>query len=204
MIDPGKAVKQSTEKPAPPVAAAPKLLAGVIFGLAFGFLLQKGGVGKFNILIGQLLLQDWTVAKIMLTAIVVGMVGVFALHHFAKVNLHIKPTRIGANIIGGLLFGAGFALMGYCPGTAAAALGQGSWDALLRHGWTSRGFVDFRRVLRVAENDRGEVGRPRQSSSAGFAARPARSVRGDFCGAAYRGIVRIGKGVSPMTVRRTW
>ena len=130
MIDPGKAVKQSAEKPAPPVAAAPKLMAGAIFGLAFGFLLQKGGVGKFNVLIGQLLLQDWTVAKIMLTAIVVGMIGVFALHHFAKVNLHIKPTKIGANIIGGLLFGAGFALVGYCPGTAAVALGQGSWDAL--------------------------------------------------------------------------
>ena len=130
MIDPGKAVKQSTEKPAPQVAATPKLLAGVIFGLAFGFLLQKGGVGKFNILIGQLLLQDFTVAKVMLTAIVVGMVGIFTLHHFAKVNLHIKPTRIGSNIIGGLIFGAGFALMGYCPGTAAAALGQGSWDAL--------------------------------------------------------------------------
>jgi hypothetical protein len=130
VIDPGKAVQQSTEKPAPLVAAAPKLMAGAIFGLAFGFLLQKGGVGKFNVLIGQLLLQDWTVAKIMLTAIVVGMIGVFALHHFAKVNLHIKPTKIGANIIGGLLFGAGFALVGYCPGTAAVALGQGSWDAL--------------------------------------------------------------------------
>jgi len=130
MIDPGKAVQQSTEKSAPPVAAASKLLAGAIFGFAFGFLLQKGDVGKYNVLIGQLLLQDFTVAKVMLTAIVVGMIGVFALHHFAHVNLHIKPTRIGANIIGGLLFGAGFALMGYCPGTAAAALGQGSWDAL--------------------------------------------------------------------------
>lgn len=130
MIDPGKAVKQSTKKPAPPVAAVPKLITGALFGLVFGFLLQKGGVGKFNVIIGQLLLQDWTVAKIMLTAIVVGMIGVFPLHHFAKVNLHIEPTRIGANIIGGLMFGAGFALMGYCPGTAAAALGQGSWDAL--------------------------------------------------------------------------
>src|SRR5665811_811407 len=130
MIDPGKAVQQSTEKSTARVAAVPKLLAGAIFGLAFGFLLQKGGVGKFNVLIGQLLLQDFTVAKVMLTAIVVGMVGIFALHHFAKVNLHIKPTRLGANIIGGLLFGAGFALMGYCPGTAAAALGQGNWDAL--------------------------------------------------------------------------
>jgi len=76
------------------------------------------------------LLQDFTVAKIMLTAIVVGMIGVFTMHHFGKVNLHLKPTRIGANVIGGLLFGAGFALLGYCPGTAAAALGQGSWDAL--------------------------------------------------------------------------
>jgi len=130
MIDQRKAVPQSAEKSAPLVAVAPKLLAGVVFGLAFGFLLQKGGVGKFNVLIGQLLLQDFTVAKVMLTAIVVGMVGIFTLHHFAKVKLHIKPTRLGANIIGGLLFGAGFALMGYCPGTAAVALGQGSWDAL--------------------------------------------------------------------------
>jgi len=105
-------------------------MAGVLFGLAFGVLLQKGGVAKFHVLIGLLLLQDFTVAKVMLTAIVVGMIGVLTLHHFGKVNLHLKPTRIGANVIGGLLFGAGFALLGYCPGTVAAALGQGSWDAL--------------------------------------------------------------------------
>jgi hypothetical protein len=130
MIDPGKAVKHSMKNSAPLVTAVPTLIAGAVFGLVFGFLLQKGGVGKYNVLIGQLLLQDWTVAKIMLTAIVVGMIGVFTLRHFVKVNLHIKPTRIGANIIGGLVFGAGFALTGYCPGTVAAALGQGSWDAL--------------------------------------------------------------------------
>ena len=130
MTYPGKAVNGSMQKNAPPAFAARQLIAGAIFGLAFGFLLQKGGAGKFNVLIGQLLLQDWTVAKIMLTAIVVGMIGVFTLHHFAKVNLHIKPTRVGANIIGGLLFGAGFGLIGYCPGTVAVALGQGSWDAL--------------------------------------------------------------------------
>ncbi len=123
-------MKQSSETAEPPVAGTPKLPAGAVFGLTFGFLLQKGGVGKFHVLIGQLMLQDWTVAKIMLTAIVVGMVGVFTLHHFGKVNLHIKATRVGSNIIGGLLFGAGFALLGYCPGTAATALGQGNWDAL--------------------------------------------------------------------------
>ena len=130
MIDPGKAVEKSNvaEKPAVPPAA--KILFALVFGLAFGFLLQKGGVGKFHILIGQLLLQDFTVAKVMLTAIVVGMVGIFALHWRAKVNLNIKPTHVASNIIGGLVFGAGFALLGYCPGTAATALGQGSWDAL--------------------------------------------------------------------------
>jgi len=130
MIDPGKAVKESSVAEPPPIAPPKKIISALIFGLAFGFLLQKGGVGKYHILIGQLLLQDWTVVKVMLTAVVVGMVGIFALHHFAKVNLHIKPTKLGANIIGGLVFGAGFALMGYCPGTGAAALGQGSWDAI--------------------------------------------------------------------------
>ena len=130
MPDAGKSRPPSARQAVPTVAAAPRLMAGVLFGLAFGVLLQKGGVGKFNVLIGQLLLQDFTVAKVMLTAIVVGMIGVLTLHHFGQVNLHLKPTRLGANVIGGLLFGAGFALLGYCPGTAAAALGQGSWDAL--------------------------------------------------------------------------
>lgn len=129
MIDPGEIVKQSSELPAKPVGGG-KIAGAILFGLAFGFLLQKGGVGKYNVLIGQLLLQDHTVIKIMMSAVVVGMVGVFALHHFAKVNLHLQPTRIGAQIIGGSLFGAGFALIAYCPGTGTAALGQGSWDVI--------------------------------------------------------------------------
>ena len=164
MIDTVKTVESATANRTPVEAATHKLIAAAMFGLVFGFLLQKGGVGKYNVLIGQLLLQDWTVVKIILTAIVVGMIGVFTLHHFAKVNLHIKPTRIGANIIGGILFGVGFALMGYCPGTAAVALGQGSWDALFGmagliagswifaelSGWTKRtveSWGDFGNVL---------------------------------------------------------
>jgi uncharacterized protein len=130
MVDPGKSVKISSTAPTPTVAPAGTLVRAALFGLAFGFLLQKGGVGKYHILVGQLLLQDFTVIKVMLTAIVVGMIGIFPLHWMAKVNLHIKPTRIGPNVIGGMIFGAGFALLGYCPGTAAAALGQGNGDAL--------------------------------------------------------------------------
>lgn len=130
MVDPGAAVRKSSI--AEPVSLAPPaaILGGVLFGLAFGFLLQKGGVGSYHILIGQLLFQDWTVAKIMATAIVVGMADIFPLHYFAKVNLSIKPTKVAANAVGGLIFGCGFALVGYCPGTAATALGQASWDAL--------------------------------------------------------------------------
>ena len=130
MLDPGKAVKKSSVAEQATVSPATRILAGIAFGFMFGFLLQKGGVGTYHILIGQLLFQDWTVLKIMLTAIVVGMVGIFTLHYFAMVNLHTKPTKLAPNIVGGLLFGVGFALIGYCPGTAAAAVGQGSWDAL--------------------------------------------------------------------------
>jgi hypothetical protein len=102
----------------------------LVFGIAFGFLLQKGGVAKYHILMGMLLLEDFTVAKVMLSAIVVGMVGVLAMNSLGIVELHIKPTRYAANILGGLVFGIGFAILGYCPGTGAAALGQGNLDAI--------------------------------------------------------------------------
>jgi uncharacterized membrane protein YedE/YeeE len=107
-----------------------QLLLGLVFGIIFGFLLQKGGVAKYHVLLGVLLLEDFTVVKVMLTAIIVGTVGVFALHALGLVKLHVKPTRYAANIVGGLIFGVGFALIGYCPGTGAAALGQGNWDAI--------------------------------------------------------------------------
>ncbi len=110
--------------------SAKQLVLGVVFGVIFGFLLQKGGVAKYHILLGALLLEDFTVVKVMLTAIVVGTLGIFSLQAIGLVKLHVKPTRYAANIIGGLVFGVGFALIGYCPGTGAAALGQGNWDAI--------------------------------------------------------------------------
>ena len=110
--------------------SAKQLVLGLIFGVIFGFLLQKGGVAKYHILLGVLLLEDFTVVKVMLTAIIVGCIGIFALYALGLVKLHVKPTRYAANIIGGLIFGVGFGLMGYCPGTGAAALGQGNWDAI--------------------------------------------------------------------------
>jgi uncharacterized protein len=106
-----------------------QIALALVFGLIFGFLLQKGGVAKYHILMGVLLLEDFTVIQVMVSAIIVGMAGVLSLHRLGKVELELKPTRYGANIIGGLIFGVGFALAGYCPGTGAAALGQGNFDA---------------------------------------------------------------------------
>jgi uncharacterized membrane protein YedE/YeeE len=107
-----------------------QLVLGLVFGIIFGFLLQKGGVAKYHILIGVLLLEDFTVINVMLSAIIVGMVGIFSMHRLGMVELHLKPTLYAANVTGGLVFGVGFALIGYCPGTGAAALGQGNYDAL--------------------------------------------------------------------------
>jgi uncharacterized membrane protein YedE/YeeE len=121
-------VEDSREKFNP--EAAHQLMLGLFFGAIFGFLLQKGGVAKYEVLMGALFLTDFTVMKIMLTAIATGMIGIFSMHALGLVELHVKPTRYAANIIGGLIFGAGFGLLGYCPGTGAAALGQGNFDAI--------------------------------------------------------------------------
>lgn len=107
-----------------------QLALGLLFGIIFGFLLQKGGVGKYEVLIGVLLLRDFTVVKVMLSAIVVGMLGIYWMHGRGLVELHVKPTRYAANALGGVVFGIGFALAAYCPGTTATALGQGNYDAI--------------------------------------------------------------------------
>lgn len=107
-----------------------QLVLGLLFGVVFGFLLQKGGVAKYEVLMGQFLLTDFSVIKVMLTAIIVGMLGIFSLRALGLVELHVKPVRYAANISGGLLFGVGLGLLGYCPGTGVVALGQGNYDAI--------------------------------------------------------------------------
>ena len=106
------------------------LLLGLVTGVAFGVLLQKGQVAKFPVIVGQFLLKDWTVAKIMGTAVVVGSVGVYALVGNGSAHLHVKPFLLGGVLAGGVLFGVGMAVLGYCPGTTVAACGEGRRDAM--------------------------------------------------------------------------
>ncbi len=107
-----------------------KLALGLLTGFLFGFLLQKGRVTKYSVIVGQFLLRDFTVLKTMLTAVVVGGIGVYALKAIGAASLHVKPAQLAAVSIGGLVFGVGMALLGYCPGTGVAAAAEGKRDAM--------------------------------------------------------------------------
>ena len=107
-----------------------KLFWGLLFGIVFGFLLQKGGVTKSDVIINQLLLTDFTVVKIMLSAVVTGMIGLYIMQGLGWIKLRPKAGSWGKNAIGGLIFGIGFALLGSCPGTIAGAIGNGYLDAV--------------------------------------------------------------------------
>jgi uncharacterized protein len=107
-----------------------KLMLGLLTGLVFGFLLQKGRVTKYQVIVGQFLLRDFTVLKVMLSAVVVGGAGVYTLRALGLAQLHVKPAQLVAVAVGGLVFGVGMALLGYCPGTGVAAAAEGRRDGL--------------------------------------------------------------------------
>ena len=107
-----------------------ELLYGLITGVLFGFLLQKGRVLRYDKQLGALRLKDMTIMKFMLSHIAVAMVGVYFLYDLGLVKLALKPTILGGVVIGGLIFGIGWGLFGYCPGTSLGAIGEGRLDAL--------------------------------------------------------------------------
>lgn len=106
------------------------LLYGLITGILFGFLLQKGRVLRYDKQIAALRLQDMTIVKFMLSHVAVAMVGVYFLYDLGLVKLSVKPTILGGVVIGGLIFGLGWGVLGYCPGTSLGALGEGRWDSV--------------------------------------------------------------------------
>jgi uncharacterized membrane protein YedE/YeeE len=103
---------------------------GLVTGILFGFLLQKGEVLRFERQVGFMLLKDMTIIKFMMSAVLVGMVGIYACHAAGLIALSVKATNIAAIVVGGLLFGIGWAIAGFCPGTSVGALGEGRIHAL--------------------------------------------------------------------------
>lgn len=113
------------------IEAPGRLMLGLITGIAFGFLLQRSGVSKYATITGQFLLRDFTMMKMMMTAIIVGGAGAYAMHAMGWIEFTIKPMLMGGVIVGALVFGVAMAVLGYCPGTAVAACAEGRKDALM-------------------------------------------------------------------------
>lgn len=110
------------------------LAFALFIGVAFGFFLERAGLGSAKKLSAQFYLKDMTVFKMMFTAIITAMVGVFWLNWFGLLHadmIYLTPTYVWPQIIGGLVFGVGFIVGGYCPGTSCVASATGSLDGIM-------------------------------------------------------------------------
>jgi hypothetical protein len=110
------------------------LLVAFAIGIGFGFFLERAGFGSARKLVAQFYLTDLAVFKVMFTAIVTAMLGVTYLAWMGFLDLslvYLVPTYWGAQVVGGLLLGAGFVIGGYCPGTSMAAVATGRIDGLV-------------------------------------------------------------------------
>lgn len=107
------------------------IVGPIVMGAAFGFLLQRGKVTSCNVIENQFRLRDFTVLKVMGTAIVVGGLGVLLLVDTGNSKYYVKDANMLAVAIGAALFGVGMVVYGYCPGTALGAIATGSIHALV-------------------------------------------------------------------------
>jgi hypothetical protein len=110
------------------------LLVALLLGLGFGFFLERGGMGNALKLSAQFYLTDLTVLKIMFSAIVTAMLGLFWLSKIGLVDLsrvYLLPTFVLPQLVGGVVFGLGFVMGGLCPGTSCVAASTGRMDGLV-------------------------------------------------------------------------
>jgi len=110
------------------------LIVAVLIGIGFGFFLERAGFGSAKKLTAQFYLTDLAVFKVMFTAIVTAMIGLFYLGWMGLLDLslvYLTPTFMLPQVAGGLLLGIGFVIGGYCPGTACVGLATGRIDALV-------------------------------------------------------------------------
>jgi uncharacterized membrane protein YedE/YeeE len=112
-----------------PVTAETARWLAIPMGIIFGVLLHRGGVANYNVIVNQFRFKDFTVLKIMFTAIIVGGIGVLLLKTTGHAQYHIKPANMLGVSLGAALFGVGMVLYGYCPGTGVAAMATGSIHA---------------------------------------------------------------------------
>jgi len=110
------------------------MISGLVCGALFGFILENAGFGSPTKLTAQFQLRDWSVFKVMFTAIVVSAIGLYALKALGLMQadaVFVPTALLMASAVGGALVGAGFAVGGYCPGTSVVGLFSGRLDALV-------------------------------------------------------------------------
>jgi hypothetical protein len=110
------------------------LVVAFVIGLGFGFFLERAGFGSARKLTAQFYLTDLAVFKVMFTAIVTAMLGVFYLSWMGLLDLslvNLVPTNLWPQVTGGLLLGIGFVVGGYCPGTSMVSMATGRVDGLV-------------------------------------------------------------------------
>jgi uncharacterized membrane protein YedE/YeeE len=110
------------------------LIVALVLGIFFGFFLERGGLGNPHKLTGIFYLTDFAVPKAMFTAILVAATGLCVLSDLKVLDMSrvwIIPTFFWPQLVGGALFGLGYLVSGYCPGTAVAGLASGRLDALV-------------------------------------------------------------------------
>lgn len=106
------------------------LVMGLVTGIFFGAFLQQGEALRFERQVGAMRLIDMTIVKFMLTTIVVGSIGIHLLSDVGAVSFAPRSLSLGLQIVGGLLFGVGWAIIGFCPGTSIGALGEGRYHVI--------------------------------------------------------------------------
>jgi uncharacterized membrane protein YedE/YeeE len=110
------------------------MITAIAIGVAFGWFLERAGLGNARKLAGQFYLTDLTVFKVMFSAIVTAMLGAFWLSRIGVLDLagvYVPETYLLPQLDGGLLFGAGFVVAGLCPGTSCVAAATGRGDGAL-------------------------------------------------------------------------
>jgi len=122
------------------------LFVALVIGVAFGFFLERGGFGSARKLAAQFYLTDLTVFKVMFTAIITAMLGLFWLSWLGFLDIskvHVLPTYLLPQTVGGLIFGVGFVVGGYCPGTSCVAASTGKPDGFVHLAGMMAGILIF-------------------------------------------------------------
>ncbi len=116
------------------LGANAEAVLAMLLGFGFGFMLEKGGFGSSKVLAGQWYGYNFAVLRVMFTAIITSMVGLFGLRYLGVVNfelVYVNETFLWPQIVGGFIFGIGFVIGQFCPGTALAACATGKIDAMV-------------------------------------------------------------------------